>query len=145
MTIKYIDHSLINSEKDYWEAENDLQKKMLDLMIQCVDKETEIEFIKDCSDRLEKHKTTYQISHLVNEEISQLQHEVYLIKDKLIDLEEIYIHRFDFGFLQSHAMKKHREKRISDNINKVEYLRGVNNEDCNHIYRQLKKFESNIY
>ena len=27
MTIKYIDHSLINSEKDYWEAENDLQKK----------------------------------------------------------------------------------------------------------------------
>ena len=78
--------------KETYEAISELQNKMKDLMIDCVDKETEVELIKDLSDKLSQHDSTYQISYSVNSQKSNLEHEIYLIKNKLVDLEEIYIH-----------------------------------------------------
>ena len=126
--------------KDRWEAIHDLQNKMKDLMIDCVDKETEVELIKDLSDKLSQHKSTYQISYLVSSEMSNLEHEIYKIKEKLVDLEEIYLHRFDFGFLDSYEMIKLRRDRIKNNLDCVNY---ITEDEGNHIYGQLFRFESN--
>ena len=126
--------------KDRWEAIHDLQNKMKDLMIDCVDKETEVELIKDLADKLSQHKSTYQISYLVSSEMSNLEHEIYKIKEKLVDLEEIYLHRFDFGFLDSYEMIKLRKDRIKNNLDCVNY---ITEDEGNHIYGQLFKFESN--
>lgn len=126
--------------KETFEAILELENKMKDLMIDCVDKETEVEFIKDLADKLSQHKSTYQMSYSVNSEMSNLQHEIYTIKNKLVDLEEICIHRFDFGFLYSYEMTKLRRDRIKNNLDAVNY---ITEDEGNHIYRQLFKFESN--
>ena len=126
--------------KDRWEAIHDLQNKMKDLMIDCVDKETEVELIKDLADKLSQHESTYQISYLVSSEMSNLEHEIYKIKEKLVDLEEIYLHRFDFGFLDSYEMIKLRRDRIKNNLDCVNY---ITEDEGNHIYGQLFRFESN--
>tara|TARA_X000000950_G_scaffold287056_1_gene397890 strand:+ start:777 stop:1178 length:402 start_codon:yes stop_codon:yes gene_type:complete len=126
--------------KETYEAILEFKNKMKDLMIDCVDKETEVEFIKDLADKLSQHDSTYQISYSVNNEMSNLKHEIYKIKEKLVDLEEIFIHRFDFGFLDSYEMIKLRRDRIKSNLDCINY---ITQDEGNHIYGQLWKFESN--
>lgn len=125
--------------KETYEAILELQNKMKDLMIDCVDKETEVELIKDLADKLSQHESTYQISYSVSSQMSNLEHEIYEIKEKLVDLEELSIHRFDFGFLDSYEMIKLRRDRIKNNLDAVNY---ITEDEGNHIYGQLWKFES---
>ena len=127
--------------KDWWEAERDLHIKMEELMVECTQKELEVACLKDLSARLEVHKNTYQIAYRVNDEMSDLQNDIYKIKDKLADLEEIAIHRFDNGYLGRIAMKNVREKTLSDALEKYSYL---TQEDGNFHWDQLVKYQPNI-
>ena len=127
--------------KERWEAELDLFNKMDALMVECTQKELEVACLKYLSARLEVHKNTYQIAYRVNDEMSDLQNDIYKIKDKLADLEEIAIHRFDNGYLRKYSTECKRYKTLVEGLEKYSY---ISQEDKNYHLGQLAKYESNI-
>ena len=127
--------------KDWWEAERDLHIKMEELMVECTQKELEVACLKDLSARLEVHKNTYQIAYRVNDEMSDLQNDIYNIKDKLADLEEIAIHRFDNGYLRKYSTECKRYKTLVEGLEKYSY---ITQEDGNFHWDQLVKYQPNI-
>ena len=127
--------------KDRWEAELDLFNKMDSLMVECTQKELEVACLKDLSARLEVHKNTYQIAYRVNDEMSDLENDIYKIKDKLADLEEIAIHRFDSGYLRKYSTECLRYKTLIEGLKKYSY---ITQEDKNFHLDQLTKYEPNI-
>ena len=128
----------MKNKKESYAALLDYQKEMENLMSDCVEKEVKVELLNTLANGLNLIKETSSIGNQVLEEITQLEHDVYMLKDRIVDLEEKHTHYFGYGCLGKFA--SHRANKIASVLDDLCF---ASQEEGDYIETKLRSFETN--